>query len=262
MDICWHQYLIRAATLQNGIPGDAQGSSGAGRLSRSAGQRPAHRRAGPRCAGKCASAMSTWCSVATRVMPLSRALTDQGLHGLGERTRRVQRRQRFVDQPQAGRGQHRTRQAHTLAFTARQAVHALEELVGQVEAVQRVVRSRYVAGIEERAQAGPQTPSRAGGRPARPSPPVGAAARAASGAPGRAGRAEPAVGARGRPRGRCHPAARGRGWVAARRPAVAAAWSCRRRLGRSPPTASPAATRRLRPCTAAPRRHAPPDGAR
>jgi hypothetical protein len=116
------------------------------------GQRPSRR---PTMRGKRASAMSTWCSVATSVTPRSRACLHQRVMRLA---RRAWGPAPTAARPPAtaGRRQQRARQAHALALAARQAVDAVEQLVGQVEALQRLVRGRDVVRIEQRAQAGQQ----------------------------------------------------------------------------------------------------------
>jgi hypothetical protein len=125
------------------VLGVQRGQPGRRHLGAAAGRRPAAVAQADH-ARKCASASSTWCSVATSVTPRARAsCTRRPAPGAA---RRVQRRQRLVDQPQRGRRQQRARQAHALALAAREPVDPLEELVGQVEAASASWRGRDVGG--------------------------------------------------------------------------------------------------------------------
>ena len=73
------------------------------------------------------------------------------------RTGRVQRGQRLIDQQQAGFGHQRPGQAHTLTLAARQAVHAVKQLVAHVKTGQGPFGPGNVHRVEQAAQAGQQT---------------------------------------------------------------------------------------------------------
>ena len=66
------------------------------------------------------------------------------------RARWVERGQWLVQQPEPRWRQHGARQSDPLALAARQAVDALEQLVAEVEALQRLEHGRYVLRLEQR----------------------------------------------------------------------------------------------------------------
>ena len=187
--------------------------------------------------GKCASATSTWCSVATSVTPRSRACCTSVASACAARVGSSADSGSSTSHSR-GRRQQRARQADALALAAGQAVDPLEQLVapGRSAAARRARRGcRAGRTAKRRLARSPIAGSRAGqhrGDDAlarrqrrhlrRQEQPAAQALQFAAAAAPRG----PA------PSSRSVPAA-----AAARRPSPAAAWSCRRPTGRSPPPA-------------------------
>jgi hypothetical protein len=108
--------------------------------------RPSRR---PTMRGKWARAMSTWCRLHTSVAPRAAASCCSVVSVI--RQRRVERRQRLVDQQHLGRRQQQARQGAALALAAGQAVHARIQFVAQAETGQGLpCAASGSSGVEQR----------------------------------------------------------------------------------------------------------------
>jgi hypothetical protein len=187
----------------------------------------------PMMRGKCASATSTWCNVATSVTPRSRAPATSAPMAwrdrVGSSADSGSSTSHSSPRPPYQQG---ARQADALALATREAVHPLKQLVGQIKAVQRLVGGGDVVRIEQRAHAGQQPHGRQAAGQHRRDHTLARRQRRHLRAPGTSGRAAAAAAhaaaatAVARPHAACRPTA------ATRRPAPAAGWSCRRPTGR------------------------------
>jgi hypothetical protein len=185
----------------------------------------------PMMRGKCASATSTWCNVATSVAPRSPAPAParRWPGGTASGPGPTRARQSAANSPRPHT--QGARQADALALATREAVHPLKQFVAQIKAVQRLVGGGDVVRIEQRPHAG-HSPM-AGRRPAS----TAVTTRWRGGRGGTCGARNKRPRSRcSCPRGSCHgscpSSAACRPTAATRRPAPATGWSCRRPTGR------------------------------